>query len=131
MDNNMPSKVTLLDNNELANMRTLLAAERTFLAWVRTALGLMAFGFVLEKFLWYLHKTGLTQRAFTEVKMLSLFAFVSGGCIFVAAARRFFLLSRLLSRGQQWFHAWPELILVLILVLVLTVCMMASVHLLA
>ncbi|MDE3045537.1 MAG: DUF202 domain-containing protein [Verrucomicrobiota bacterium] len=27
-----------------------LANERTFLAWIRTSLGLMAFGFVVEKF---------------------------------------------------------------------------------
>jgi hypothetical protein len=77
-----------------------------------------------------LHKTGLTERTFTEVKLLSLFAFVSGGCIFFAAGRRFFLLSRSLAKGQKWFHAWPELILVLILAVVLTVCMVASVRVL-
>lgn len=30
--------------------RNLLALERTFLAWIRTSLGIMAFGFVVEKF---------------------------------------------------------------------------------
>jgi uncharacterized membrane protein YidH (DUF202 family) len=30
--------------------RNLLANERTFLAWMRTCLGIMAFGFVVEKF---------------------------------------------------------------------------------
>lgn len=30
--------------------RNLLASERTFLAWIRTSLGIMAFGFVIEKF---------------------------------------------------------------------------------
>jgi putative membrane protein len=30
--------------------RNLLASERTFLAWIRTSLGIMAFGFVVEKF---------------------------------------------------------------------------------
>lgn len=32
------------------NRRTHMANERTFLAWIRTSIGIMAFGFVLEKF---------------------------------------------------------------------------------
>lgn len=32
------------------NRRVHMANERTFLAWIRTAIGIMAFGFVLEKF---------------------------------------------------------------------------------
>lgn len=35
---------------ESTNIRDHLANERTFLAWVRTGLGIMAFGFVVEKF---------------------------------------------------------------------------------
>jgi len=33
------------------NRRVHLANERTFLAWIRTSLGIMAFGFVIEKLL--------------------------------------------------------------------------------
>lgn len=32
------------------NRRVHMANERTFLAWIRTSIGIMAFGFVLEKF---------------------------------------------------------------------------------
>ena len=32
------------------NRRVHMANERTFLAWIRTAIGIMAFGFVVEKF---------------------------------------------------------------------------------
>ena len=32
------------------NRRVHMANERTFLAWIRTSLGIMAFGFVVEKF---------------------------------------------------------------------------------
>jgi putative membrane protein len=32
------------------NRRVHLANERTFLAWIRTSIGIMAFGFVVEKF---------------------------------------------------------------------------------
>lgn len=33
------------------NRRVHLANERTFLAWIRTSLGIMAFGFIIEKLL--------------------------------------------------------------------------------
>jgi putative membrane protein len=33
-----------------SNARDHLANERTFLAWIRTSLGIMAFGFVMERF---------------------------------------------------------------------------------
>lgn len=40
-----------------------MANERTFLAWIRTCIGIMAFGFVLEKFGVFLHKlTELLER---------------------------------------------------------------------
>jgi uncharacterized membrane protein YidH (DUF202 family) len=33
------------------NRRVHMANERTFLAWIRTSIGIMAFGFVIEKFM--------------------------------------------------------------------------------
>jgi putative membrane protein len=41
-----PSEETL----NLNRLNTYLANERTFLAWIRTSIGIMAFGFVVEKF---------------------------------------------------------------------------------
>ena len=36
------------------NRRVHMANERTFLAWIRTSIGVMAFGFVVEKFALFL-----------------------------------------------------------------------------
>src|SRR4030066_164141 len=41
-DDNKPAKVR--------NRRVHMANERTFLAWIRTSISIMAFGFVVEKF---------------------------------------------------------------------------------
>ncbi|MBN2730154.1 MAG: DUF202 domain-containing protein [Bacteroidales bacterium] len=46
-----------IDNKEstkAGNRRVHLANERTFLAWIRTSIGIMAFGFVVEKFALFL-----------------------------------------------------------------------------
>jgi Predicted membrane protein len=39
-----------VSQKEVIDPRIYMAAERTFLAWIRTAIGLIAFGFVVEKF---------------------------------------------------------------------------------
>jgi len=38
----------------IRNRRVHMANERTFLAWIRTSIGIMAFGFVVEKFALFL-----------------------------------------------------------------------------
>ena len=45
--------IEIIENKESAkdgNRRVHMANERTFLAWIRTSIGIMAFGFVVEKF---------------------------------------------------------------------------------
>jgi uncharacterized membrane protein YidH (DUF202 family) len=50
--NNKPSAKVRSPNDHMAN-------ERTFLAWIRTSIGLMAFGFVVEKFAFFMKKLSL------------------------------------------------------------------------
>jgi len=37
-------------SSKVSNRRVHMANERTFLAWIRTSIGIMAFGFVVERF---------------------------------------------------------------------------------
>jgi len=37
------------ESEKVSNRRVHMANERTFLAWIRTSIGIMAFGFVVEK----------------------------------------------------------------------------------
>ena len=41
------------------NRRVHMANERTFLAWIRTSIGIMAFGFVVEKFALFIKQMSL------------------------------------------------------------------------
>jgi putative membrane protein len=72
------------------------ANERTFLAWVRTAIAIMAFGFVVEKFDLFLRLAGVQAGAKTlpgshsflgDIAGLALIAL--GGVMMVLAALRF------------------------------------------
>jgi uncharacterized membrane protein YidH (DUF202 family) len=62
------------------NRRVHMANERTFLAWIRTSIGIMAFGFVVEKFAlfirqvsYFLGKTATTGQYQTGQGYSSVF----------------------------------------------------------
>lgn len=66
-------------SERLAVLRTLLAADRSLLAWVRTSLSLTGFGFTIYKFLGYLqeHGTALPLRQQTP-RNIGLFLILTG-----------------------------------------------------
>jgi uncharacterized membrane protein YidH (DUF202 family) len=76
-------------NHKLAKShytRDHLANERTFLAWIRTSIGVMAFGFVVEKFALFMRKLAifLEQKQIPETTT-SYFGYSSAfGIILVA-----------------------------------------------
>jgi putative membrane protein len=48
-------------SNRIEDPRVYLAAERTFLAWIRTSVSLMGFGFLIARFALFLRAYGLTS----------------------------------------------------------------------
>src|SRR5215475_11003804 len=51
------------ETNPRADLRDYLAAERTFLTWVRTGLALMGFGFVVARFGLFLQQLDVFRQA--------------------------------------------------------------------
>jgi uncharacterized membrane protein YidH (DUF202 family) len=55
--------------SRILNRRVHMANERTFLAWIRTSIGIMAFGFVVVKFAIFIKQITalLTKNDFSEI----------------------------------------------------------------
>ncbi|HLI13097.1 MAG TPA: DUF202 domain-containing protein [Alphaproteobacteria bacterium] len=83
------------------------ANERTFLAWVRTAIAVMAFGFLVEKFDLFLEigvrtltgsDAAVPQHPFGEVAGLALI--ILGTAMVAVAAGRFLATARAIDRQE-------------------------------
>jgi uncharacterized membrane protein YidH (DUF202 family) len=61
---NKALKKVLSPNDHMAN-------ERTFLAWMRTSIGIMAFGFVVEKFAFFIKKLSLFVGKSPELELVT------------------------------------------------------------
>lgn len=55
-----------------------MANERTFLAWIRTSVGIMAFGFVVEKFALFLRQISFLLAQSSATPQLKPFSHLSG-----------------------------------------------------
>jgi putative membrane protein len=127
-----------IDSRTSSNVdaNTLMAAERTFLAWIRTGLALMGFGFVVARFGLFLrilgashedsevHSTGTSLWVGTTLVLMGVSANL------VAAWQHARLLQRL-KRGEH-YHAprWSPAILLAIVLGLLGVVMALNITLL-
>jgi putative membrane protein len=102
------------------------ANERTFLAWVRTAIAVMAFGFLIERFDIFLDAmaSGLHARmpVFGQYKFANeagLAFIIIGVAMIVVAAFRFFRIAKEIDDRQTVSDSGPLFDLVLAALLVL------------
>lgn len=54
------------ESAKVGNRRVHMANERTFLAWIRTSIGIMAFGFVVEKFSFFMKQMSMIMGKSTN-----------------------------------------------------------------
>ena len=92
--------------------RVYFAAERTLLAWVRTGLALMGFGFVVARFGLFLRELAAVREAPANVQHTGLSLAVGttlvmlGVAVNVAASVKHWYTVKRLERGQQ-LHLGP------------------------
>jgi putative membrane protein len=84
----MPDHATTPNlTNELAKERNRAAAERTLMAWIRTSLSLISFGFGVDKIIGAINRTRLGDRAGADLSVrLMAIAFILTGIGALAAA---------------------------------------------
>jgi inner membrane protein YidH len=101
------------------------ANERTFLAWVRTAIAVMAFGFVVERFDFFMSAmAGSSSRALTLGRQqfadeVALAFILLGVAMIVIATIRFFKIAREIDRDEVVYSAGSLFDLVLAALLLL------------
>ena len=86
-------------------LRTQLANERTFLAWIRTGLALLAFGFVVEKAGTFLEAVSVEvsekQQNFVSYSgIVGVVLMLSGAFIIGMATIRFWHIDRAIRQGR-------------------------------
>lgn len=113
-----------LDNPQvfLAWQRNHLANQRTFLAWCRTGLALFVFGFVIERFDFFMREMqtmpalkGLATSARPPADWLGMFCVGAGMLVVLMAAWRYGRVRQAINSGSREFPLWPEMVLVAML----------------
>lgn len=106
-----------------------LANERTFLAWVRTAIAVITLGFVVAKFGLWLRELSLVTAEFARIRTgasipVGIGMMLFGGLLVVLAAWRYHVVNGQIERGEVKADR-GLIILVTLLVLVLSLVMTA------
>jgi uncharacterized protein (DUF302 family)/uncharacterized membrane protein YidH (DUF202 family) len=95
------------ETSQRADLRDYLAAERTFLAWIRTGLALMGFRFVVARFGLFLQQLQIVQRSPVQLSFgLSLWfgtvLIATGVVVLLLSAWHHLRLVEELNRGRPW-----------------------------
>ena len=93
------------DSLELTTRLVYLAAERTLMAWIRSAAGLMALGFVIDRFAFFLQQTNRASADIVDPRIFSLRAgagmVILGAIMAVVAAVRYGVFAWRYHRGRR------------------------------
>ncbi|OSI67420.1 hypothetical protein BSZ21_17695 [Bradyrhizobium canariense] len=92
----------------IRNFRDHAANERTFLAWIRTAIAIMAFGFLIERFDLMLKAAGVAVGVATPpaperelANIAGISAIIVGTLLFVLATVRFLRNATMIDKEEQ------------------------------
>jgi putative membrane protein len=91
---------------DLAYYRSRWAAERTLMAWIRTAIAMVTFGFAIDEFFVYLNTEATEQAARLKYHWFGFLLVLTGILLLVLALIEHLLISRRLRR-QELYESSP------------------------
>jgi uncharacterized membrane protein YidH (DUF202 family) len=94
-----------LTTTELAVMRTRMSADRTLMAWIRTALSMISFGFTIYKFLQYVRESEGVELRAQGPRNLGLSLILLGTGALAAASIQHWKLMKSLG-AEKTEHIW-------------------------
>jgi len=105
------------------DLKTHLANERTFLAWCRTSISLIIFGFFMERFDLLASTTGfnnLKNASSKNLKIVVFSSFILAGIIIFVSGWRFLRVRQMIKRGEIFLSIFPELMVIISMIGILS-----------
>jgi len=108
-DRELPALKPILPS-DLGAVRTILAADRTLMAWIRTSLSMLSFGFTIYKFLQALADHGQIAKT-DSPQHVGMFLAAAGTGAMLLGSVSYWVTLRGIARAQP-FRLWRSLLLV-------------------
>ena len=100
--------------DDLGEMRTIMAADRTLMAWIRTSLSMLSFGFTIYKFLDAMAEHDQLARSNTP-QQVGMFLAGMGTAAMVMGTLSYWSTLRDLERIEEFRIGRPVLVMALIM----------------
>ena len=100
--------------SDLGEIRTIMAADRTLMAWIRTSLSMLSFGFTIYKFLQTIASNGKMEHP-DSPQQVGLFLTGMGVAAIVLGTIGYWVTLRDLQRVEKFRIGRPVLLLALIM----------------
>lgn len=100
--------------NDMGEMRTVMAADRTLMAWIRTSLSMLSFGFTIYKFLDALAEHNEIAASHSPQRV-GLFLAGMGTAAMVLGTISYWTTLRDLNRVEEFRLGRPVLIMALVM----------------
>jgi putative membrane protein len=100
---------------DLGVLRTMMAADRTLMAWIRTSLSMLSFGYTIYKVLEEIHEIGKIPVRVEAPRNAGILLTVSGTVALVMGVAEYWVTLRSLSRSYPFKPLRPSLVMSIVL----------------
>jgi putative membrane protein len=110
-DKNLETGTAVANEPDLGVMRTMMAADRTLMAWIRTSLSMLTFGYTIYKVLQEIHEIGKIVIRDTAPRNAGVLLTVSGTVALIMGIAEYWWTLKILRRAYLFRLARPSLII--------------------